>query len=34
MLIEGTWPDGDDERVAQGKGSGGRVTLAAMDAQQ
>ncbi len=34
MLIEGTWPDGDERRADQGKGSGGNVAPAAMDAQQ
>ncbi len=34
MLIEGTWPDGDERRADQGRGSGGNVAPAAMDAQQ
>ncbi len=34
MLTEGTWPDGDNERAEKGKGSGGRVAPAAMDAKQ
>ncbi len=33
MLIEGTWPDGDERRADQGRCSGGNVAPAAMDAQ-
>ena len=34
MLIDGTWPDGDERRADQGRCSGGNVAPAAMDAPQ
>ncbi len=34
LLIEGTWPDGDERRADQGRCYGGNVAPAAMDAQQ
>ncbi len=34
LLIEGTWPDGDERRADQSRRSGGNVAPAAMDAQQ
>ncbi len=34
MLTEKTWPDGNERRADQGKGSGGNVAPAAMDARQ